>query len=239
MPDYYRWQDRVEAARDYLAKTEVKRAADMAYRHGVDYKGETNSSKPTNPKDAIGSDKVPMHLWPETATVLGAMALLDGALKYGRSNFRAIGVRSSIYYDAAKRHLNKYFEGQDIDPDSGLPHLAHALASIAILIDATAAGVVTDDRMYPGGYARTIDAMTPHVKRLKDKYADRAPKHWTVQNGPAQSVPVKTTTTTYDSPQLKGMTTSAEPCCCDPRQCGATDCLERMRYIQARWQEGF
>ena len=36
-------------------------------------------TKPTNPKDMIGSDKVPLHLWPETATVMGTMGLLDGA----------------------------------------------------------------------------------------------------------------------------------------------------------------
>lgn len=130
----------------------------------------------------IGSDKLPLHLWPETATALGAMALLDGALKYGRSNFRAIGVRSSIYYDAAKRHLNKWFEGEDTDPDSGLPHLAHALASIAILVDAKAADVLEDDRMYPGGYLKLVDELTPEVARLKKLHAERKPKHWTTRD---------------------------------------------------------
>jgi hypothetical protein len=142
-------------------------------------------SKPTNPKDLIGSDKVPLHLWPETASVLGSMGLLDGALKYGRANFRAIGVRASIYYDATRRHMNKWFEGEDIDPDSGLPHLAHALASIAIIIDAQATGKLNDDRQHPGGYAELVEQMTPHVARLKAKYADRAaPKHYTIQDAP-------------------------------------------------------
>lgn len=49
----------------------------------------SDETKPTNPKDIIGCNKIPMHLWPETATMLGAMALLDGMLKYGRSNWRA------------------------------------------------------------------------------------------------------------------------------------------------------
>lgn len=138
--------------------------------------------KPTNPKDMIGSDKLPVHLWPETATALGCLGLLDGALKYGRGNFRAIGVRSSIYVDAAKRHLNAWFEGEDIDAEedggSGLPHLAHALATIAILVDAQAAGKLTDDRNFPGGYRALVQELTPHVKRLKDKHADKAPKHY-------------------------------------------------------------
>lgn len=139
-------------------------------------------TKPTNPKDAIGSDKVPLHLFPTTAKALGAMALLDGALKYGRSNFREVGVRASIYYDAANRHLDRWFEGEDTDPDSGLPHLAHVLACVAILVDAKAAGKLNDDRMVAGGFENLLKEITPHVKRLKEEYADRDPKHYTIQD---------------------------------------------------------
>ena len=110
------------------------------------------------------------------------MALLDGALKYGRSNFRAIGVRSSIYYDAARRHLIKWFEGQNLDEDSGLPHLAHVLACVAILIDAEAAGKLNDDRMIKGGTLELLKNMTPHVKRLKELYKDRNPHHYTIKD---------------------------------------------------------
>jgi Domain of unknown function (DUF5664) len=136
--------------------------------------------KPTNPKDLIGSDKLPLHLWPETATILGSLGLLDGALKYGRSNYRAVGIRASIYFDATRRHLNAWFEGEEPDPDSGLPHLAHALACLAILVDAEATGKLNDDRMIKGGYRKLLEEMTPHVKRLKAKHADKAPKHYTI-----------------------------------------------------------
>lgn len=138
------------------------------------------TSKPTNPKDAIGSDKLPFHLWPDHVSALGSLAMLEGALKYGRSNFRAIGVKASIYHDALKRHIAAWWEGEDADPDSGLPHLAHALACIAILVDAQAGGKLTDDRAYPGGHRSAIDALTPHVKRLKEKYAARHPTHYTI-----------------------------------------------------------
>lgn len=136
--------------------------------------------KPTNPKDAIGSDKVPMHLWPKTATVLGVMGLLDGALKYGRSNWRAVGVRASIYYDAIDRHMSAWFEGEDIDPDSGLPHLAHVLATTAILVDAIAGDRFRDDRMYRGGYRELVDSLVPDVMRLKEKHAGLNPRHYTI-----------------------------------------------------------
>ncbi|ATI15718.1 hypothetical protein [Bordetella phage vB_BbrM_PHB04] len=142
-------------------------------------------NKPTNPKDAIGSGKLPLHLWPTTATALGALGLLDGMLKYGRSNFREIGVRASIYYDAACRHLNAWFEGEEVDPDSGLPHLAHALACLAILVDAQAAGKLNDDRMVAGGYRALVTELTPHVARLKALHAGKDPKHYTIADNRA------------------------------------------------------
>lgn len=140
----------------------------------------TVETKPTNPKDAIGSSKMPLHLWPETATILGALGLLDGALKYGRSNWRVAGVRASIYYDAARRHLNAWFEGEEVDPDSGVPHIGHALACLAIISDAQAAGKLVDDRPIPAGYRAQIDAMTAHVARLKELRADCEPYHFTI-----------------------------------------------------------
>lgn len=137
-------------------------------------------TKPTNPKDSIGSDKAPLHLWPTTATLLGSMALLDGACKYGRSNYRVMGVRASIYADAAKRHLDKWFEGQDKDGDSGLSHLAHVLACAAILVDAEAAGKLIDDRNVEGGYIALLDEMTALVPVIKAKYVDKTPHHYTI-----------------------------------------------------------
>lgn len=134
--------------------------------------------KDTNPKDAIGSTKLPIHLWPETATMMGCLGLLDGALKYGRSNWREAGVRASIYVDATRRHLAAWFEGEDCDPDSGLPHLAHALACLAILVDADAAGKLADDRQTPGGHRALATALTPHVARLKELHAGKAPRHY-------------------------------------------------------------
>lgn len=137
--------------------------------------------KPTNPKDVIGCDKLPLHLWPTTATAMGCIGLLEGMAKYGRSNFRDSGVRASIYVDACKRHLDAWFEGEDAAPDSGVPHLANAIACIAILIDSGAMGKLVDDRNYNGGgYRALIDSLTPHVARLKALHADKSPYHFTI-----------------------------------------------------------
>lgn len=140
------------------------------------------TTKATNPKDRVGSGKLPLHLWPASATMLGCLGLLDGMLKYGRANWREAGVRASIYVDAAQRHLNAWFEGEDRDPDSGLPHLAHALACLAILIDADASDTLTDDRQYRGhGYREMVNWLTPEVERLKALHADKAPQHYDIR----------------------------------------------------------
>lgn len=131
-----------------------------------------------NPKDVIGSNKLPLHLWPVTATAMGCIAMFNGALKYGRSNWREIGVKASIYVDACQRHLAAWFEGHDCD-EEGVPHLASALACIAILVDCEAAGKLKDDRQYPGGHVELVKKLTPHVERLRALHAGKSPKHYT------------------------------------------------------------
>jgi hypothetical protein len=67
-------------------------------------------------------------------------------MKYGRHNYRVIGVRASIYYDAALRHLMQWWEGENVDTESGVEHLAHAMACMVILLDAESLGKLNDDR---------------------------------------------------------------------------------------------
>jgi 5'(3')-deoxyribonucleotidase len=142
--------------------------------------------KSSNPKDVIGSNKLPLHLWPASATAMGCLGFLDGMLKYGKTNFREMGVRASIYVDACKRHLDAWFEGEEHAPDSKIPHLAHALACIAIIVDADAVGKLEDDRMFNGvGYLKLVKRLTPHVARLKAVHADKSPRHFTIADNAA------------------------------------------------------
>lgn len=83
--------------------------------------------KETNPKISVGVAKVPFSTLPTQVMAEVGLAMMEGALKYGRHNYRKAGCRASVYYDAAMRHLTSYWEGQDIDPDSGLPLVAHSL----------------------------------------------------------------------------------------------------------------
>lgn len=107
----------------------------------------TLTSKDTNPKDAVGTKKwrqyctVPLTVIWETG-----VAMLEGARKYGRHNYRVAGVRASVYVDAAKGHIDSWWEGEDTDPDSGLNHIAKAIASLVVMRDAMIQGKFTDDR---------------------------------------------------------------------------------------------
>lgn len=147
-------------------------------RRQADYQSLCTS---TNPKDALGSAKLPLHLWPASATVYGALALLDGLGKYGRTNWRAGRVLASVYVAAAKRHLELWWEGQETDTESGLPHLAHALACLAILVDAKTTGTLIDDRQYMGdGYFELVKQMTPLVSEVLKRHSDKSPHHYTI-----------------------------------------------------------
>lgn len=138
----------------------------------------TDGMKPSNPKDALGAAKLPLHLVPVTATALASLAHLDGASKYGTWNWRVAGVRASTYLDAVARHLGAWTHGEDVDPESGVPHLGHAIACLNILVDAGAAGMLTDDRAVPIDIRKFFNDLTAHVPRIKANHAARSPRHY-------------------------------------------------------------
>lgn len=114
---------------------------------GVPIRERAINSKDTNPKDAVGTKKVPISVL--SFPVLGevALAMLEGARKYGRHNYRVAGVRASVYIDAViMRHLGPFWEGEDIDPDSGLNHITKAIAGLIVLRDSMIQGNWVDDR---------------------------------------------------------------------------------------------
>ena len=123
-------------------------------------------TKPSNPKDSIGSSKVPFSTVPSQVTAEIGHALLEGACKYGRHNYRVVGVRSSVYFDATLRHLTAWWEGQDIDPDSGLNHVVKALASLTVLRDSMNQGNLNDDRPPPVADPNWVKALNDQAAKL-------------------------------------------------------------------------
>jgi hypothetical protein len=138
--------------------------------------------KDSNPKAAFGDAKLPLHLVPPIGIAHAALAFLEGALKYGRNNWRYDGVRASTYVAAARRHLDKWFEGENCDPVTRVHHIGNAIACMMILLDAEAGGVLQDDRNYPGGYADAEKTLGPVVNHLRGLFSGMAPKHYTLQD---------------------------------------------------------
>lgn len=132
------------------------------------------SVKDTNPKDAVGTAKVPFSTVPGQVMAETGLAMMEGALKYGRHNYRVAGVRASVYHDAALRHLIAFWEGQDIDPDSGLSHLVKAIACCAVLRDSQLRGNWVDDRppKTPGDW---VGELNERAKELLEKYPNPIP----------------------------------------------------------------
>ena len=107
-----------------------------------------------NPKTVIGATKAPLHLVPPSATYYTALAFEDGARKYGPYNWRDEAVSASVYYSAAKRHLDAWWDGEDLSRDAKVHHLGHVMACCAIMLDALSIDKLNDDRPTPGAAAR-------------------------------------------------------------------------------------
>lgn len=136
------------------------------------------ASKPTNPKDAIGIKKAPLSTVPMGVVAECGVAMLEGASKYGRHNYRAVGVRASVYFDATMRHLLSWWEGQNIDPDSGLSHITKAIVSLIVLRDAQMQGKCTDDR--PPVSEEFYTLLNELAAEILEKHKDKSPHHYTI-----------------------------------------------------------
>lgn len=138
------------------------------------------TEKKTNPKDSVGIKKVYYSVIPSGVLAELGIAMLEGARKYGRHNYRSIGVRGSVYYDATLRHLTDWWEGTDIDPDSGLSHITKAIASLTVLRDSMLRENWEDDRppRMPEGWLQELNKKAADVV---DKYPEAA--HTYTQKG--------------------------------------------------------
>lgn len=137
-------------------------------------KTEPLESKPSNPKDAAATNRLDLSLFPASARAYGALAMVEGDQKYGGYNYRSAGVNASIYYAAAGRHLDKWYNGEETDPKTGIPHLASALACIAVLIDGIEMGNWTDDRPPKLDMSNLLERFEKQVGHLKEIFPRRA-----------------------------------------------------------------
>lgn len=128
--------------------------------------------KPTNPKDRLATSRLDLSLFPDTAVAYGALGMTEGDSKYGGYNYRVGGVLASVYYAAARRHLADWFNGENIDRKTQVPHLASAIACIAILVDAVECNVLRDDRPPKCNYRKILTEAEALVESLHRMFPD-------------------------------------------------------------------
>lgn len=68
------------------------------------------------------------------APVENVVKVLDfGAQKYARDNWQKVPDARRRYAAAALRHIMAHQKGERLDPESGLPHLSHAVCCLLFL----------------------------------------------------------------------------------------------------------
>ncbi len=141
--------------------------------------------KDTNPKDSVGCTKPPMHCIPTPVLFEVGMGMYEGGWKYRESNWRIIGVRASIYYDAALRHLTAWRDGEDIDPASKIHHISKVMSCLAVLRDCqmqaeNGSGVDYKDDRPPKSHvpmAKLEEQFKTMLSRLQAEHGDRKPPY--------------------------------------------------------------
>jgi hypothetical protein len=137
----------------------------------------SSEAKPLNPKDSVGVRKAPASVVPQGVVAELGLAMLEGARKYGRHNYRAAGIIASVNYDAARGHIDAWWEGEDIDPDSQLSHITKAIAALVVLRDGMQSGNWVDDRppALPPEYRPRSKSMNAKAAAIIDAYPDALP----------------------------------------------------------------
>jgi len=100
------------------------------------------------------SNKVRVDLLPVDPMLQIADVFGYGALKYFANSYRSgETVAWSRTYGSILRHLFMFWDGQDVDPESGKHHLAHAGTQLMILMEHVANNPDKDDRFNRKGEA--------------------------------------------------------------------------------------
>src|SRR5690554_1536972 len=113
-------------------------------------------------------------LIPPHAELELARVLTMGAEKYGADNWRKGGAESiPRYVDAAQRHIAAYRRGEELDGESGLQHLAHAVASLMFIMELE--GEAKDslaealDKVMREDASKPLGAVLSYIDSLKSK----------------------------------------------------------------------
>lgn len=132
-----------------------------------------------NPKTRCGGmNKLPLHLVPPRAVAHIALAFSDGATKYQPFNWHDEKISASVYYGAALRHLNAWWEREEVAADGVAHHLAHAAACLCMLLDTMGTPMLNDNRPRSlGSYSDLLEQLAAGLPALRERDQARFDVH--------------------------------------------------------------
>ena len=80
-------------------------------------------------------EKPKMHLLPPKAIVEISKVLTFGAAKYDAENWRKLDDLQNRYTAGALRHIFAHMDGEQLDPETNLSHLAHAMCCLLFKLE--------------------------------------------------------------------------------------------------------
>ena len=122
-----------------------------------------------NPKRRLGVNKYSMSVVPACVMAEVGVAMQEGVSKYGAFNYREVSIEATTYYDAVSRHLMAWYEGEDIDVESGLNHITKAISSLVVMRDSMMNGNMVDNRPSPAKQGWQ-DNLNRKVKDLNERH---------------------------------------------------------------------
>jgi hypothetical protein len=127
--------------------------------------GKSAEWKDNNPKDGFGILKagITSYLW-MPVLMEQTVGMAAGAFKYGAHNYLVVAPRSSVYTDAAIRHISAFVGGEMFDPHAGkdvrVRHIVAAMNSLHVLAAAIINDRWIDDRppVAPPGHMESLES---------------------------------------------------------------------------------
>lgn len=127
-------------------------------------------------------NEITWTLIPKNAQEIYARVLTRGAEKYAERNWEK-GMKWSKVIASLKRHLNAFELGEDMDPESALPHMAHVMCNAAFLIQYMHTCPHLDDR--PGSHITGAkigldidEIVVDFIGGYCEKYGHTEPTSW-------------------------------------------------------------
>lgn len=116
-----------------------KLLAEAPYHPGYEDVGFPQFPINHTPKEEAGrkfdGGKLEYGLLPPLALEETVKVLTFGAQKYERDNWQKVPDSKRRYFDALQRHVWAWKSGEQLDPESGIHHLAHAMCCLMFLYE--------------------------------------------------------------------------------------------------------